>query len=95
MVLVSLVFMSEAKTKSRNFRKVCVRTVKGSKDAFKRKKPKIGSCSATGESLKGVMRALPGDLKGVPRSARRPSRPFGGVLSSRASRLEIKRRNRK
>lgn len=87
--------MSEAKTKSRNFRKVQVRTVKGSKDAFKRRKPVVAKCVVTGESLKGVPRALPGDLKNVPRSARRPSRPFGGVLSSRASRLEIKRRNRK
>ncbi len=87
--------MSEAKVKSRNFRKVRVRTVKGSKDVFKRRRPKLGVCSVTRESLKGVPRALPGDLKNVPRSARRPSRPFGGVLSSRASRLEIKKRIRK
>lgn len=48
----------------------------------------------TGEKLKGVPRELPGKVKRLSKSERRPSRPFGGALSSSAAREEIKRRAR-
>lgn len=86
--------MNQAKTKSRTFRKVQVRTVKGSKNVFKKRRPKLGACSVTGESLKGVPRAFPVENRKSSKSAKRPSRPFGGVLSSRAAREEHKKRAR-
>jgi len=86
--------MVQSKTKSRTFRRVQVKTVNGTKTRYDRRKPKAGVCSVTGETLKGVPRALPGKMKNMSKSQKRPSRPFGGVLSSRASRAEIKRRAR-
>ena len=82
------------KTKSRTFRRVKVRTALGTKTRYDRRKPKAGTCSVTGETLKGVPRALPSELKKIPKSSRRPSRPFGGVLSSSATRSLMKKKAR-
>jgi large subunit ribosomal protein L34e len=82
------------KTKSRTFRRVKVRTITKTKTVYKRRKPKLGTDPKTGETLKGVKRELPGKMKNIPKSQRRPSRPFGGVLSSKSSREEIKKRAR-
>jgi len=86
--------MREGKTKSRTFRRKDVKTINGTKVRYDRRKPKLGTCSVTGETLKGVPRALPGKIKNLSKSQKRPSRPFGGVLSSKASREEIKKRAR-
>jgi len=86
--------MREGKTKSRTFRRKDVKTINGTKVRHDRRKPKVGACSVTGETLKGVPRALPGKIKNMSKSSKRPSRPFGGVLSSRAARDEIEKRAR-
>ncbi|MGM5484468.1 MAG: 50S ribosomal protein L34e [Nanobdellota archaeon] len=57
---------------------------------YVRKKHKQGLCPATGEKLKGVPRSN----KGTTKSQRRPERPFGGVLSSKASRSILKKKAR-
>lgn len=82
------------KTKSNTFREKQVRTVSGTKKVYTRRKPKMGSCPETGETLKGVPRALPGKMKNMSKSQKRPSRPFGGVLSSRATRTRLKNKAR-
>lgn len=86
--------MVSHKTKSRTFRKVQVKTVSGTKDRYDRKKPKLGTCSVTGEKLKGVPRALPRKMSNMSKSSKRPTRPFGGVLSSSAARATIKKKTR-
>ena len=83
------------KTKSRTFARKATRTVRGTKVVHTRRKPKVGSCSVTGQTLKGVPRALPLKMKNMPKTKKRPTRPFGGVLSSKAAREEIKSRARK
>ncbi|MGV8168555.1 MAG: 50S ribosomal protein L34e [Candidatus Nanoarchaeia archaeon] len=83
------------KTKSRTFARKAVRTAKGTKIVYTRRKPKQGTCSVTGQTLKGVPRALPTKMKNMPKTKKRPTRPFGGVLSSKAAREEIKNRARK
>jgi large subunit ribosomal protein L34e len=87
--------MAPHKMKSRTFARVNKRTISGTKTVYNRRKPKLGTCSVTGETLKGVPRVLPVKLRKMAISKKRPSRPFGGVLSSRASRTELKARARK
>jgi len=82
------------KTKSRTFRRVKVRTINGTKTTYQRRKPKAGTCPETGETLKGVPRALPYKMKTMPKTHKRPERPFGGVLSSSAARKKIKNKAR-
>jgi large subunit ribosomal protein L34e len=87
--------MAPHKTKSRTFARKSKRTINGTKFVYTRRKPKLGKCSVTGETLKGVPRALPVKMRKMAASKKRPTRPFGGVLSSRASREEIKSRARR
>jgi large subunit ribosomal protein L34e len=86
--------MVESKIKSRTFRRKKIRTITGTKTTYQRRKPKLGTCSVTGQKLKGVPREIPSKLRNMSKSQRRPSRPFGGVLSSKAARDEIKKRAR-
>ena len=86
--------MVQHKTKSRTFRRVKKRTVNGTKTTYEKRKPKTGKCPVTGEKLKGVPRATPNQLKKVPKSSRRPERPYGGVLSSKATRTIMKEKAR-
>jgi large subunit ribosomal protein L34e len=83
------------KTKSRTFARKAKRTAKGTKIVYTRKKPTLGTCPVTGQTLKGVPRALPVEMRNMPKTKKRPTRPFGGVLSSKAAREEIKSRARK
>jgi len=94
MVVLSCFFMTQSKTKSRTFARKKVRTISGTKTTYVRRKPKVGSCPVTGEKLKGVPRALPVKMKNLAKTEKRPQRPFGGVLSSNASRQELKKRAR-
>ena len=95
MVVLSLLFMTtQSKTKSRTFARKKVRTINGTKTVYTRRKPKVGTCPVTGEVLKGVPRELPAVMRNLAKTEKRPQRPFGGVLSSTASRQELKRRTR-
>jgi len=86
--------MVQSKIKSRTFARKKVRIVSGTKTVYVRRKPKVGSCFVTGETLKGVPRALPVKMRNLAKTEKRPQRPFGGVLSSKASRLELRKRVR-
>jgi large subunit ribosomal protein L34e len=83
------------KAKSRTFARKALRTINGTKRIYTRRKPKLGTCSVTGQKLKGVPRELPTKMQNMPITKKRPTRPFGGVLSSKAAREEIKSRARK
>lgn len=78
--------MLPAKIKSRSFRRKQVRTISGTKTTYHRRSPKQPTCSVTGQKLHGVPRRTTTQLKNMPKTAKRPQRPFGGVLSSEASR---------
>ena len=80
--------------KSKTLKKVFVRTPGGKTVThYRKRKPAASKCSSCGEKLKGVPRERPKALKKINRSARRPERPFGGVLCSSCSRKEIIKRN--
>lgn len=76
--------MVSPRLRSRSFRRVKTRTPGGKVTTrYVKRQAKTGHCAATGEKLKGVA------VKG-PKSGKRPSRPFGGMLSSRAMRAFYK-----
>ncbi|MDD9953949.1 MAG: 50S ribosomal protein L34e [Candidatus Woesearchaeota archaeon] len=58
------------------------------------RKPKKIRCQVTGEVLPGVARGRPAQLKKMTKSQKVPSRPFAGVLSSKAMRAELIKRAR-
>jgi len=75
--------MPSGKHKSRTFRKVFVRTP-GAKTVVhhRLRKPSRTKCGGCRKALSGVPRERPTLLKKIPRTARRPDRPYGGVLCS-------------
>jgi len=82
--------------RSRTFRRVKVRLPSGKTVThYARRKPGRATCPVTGQELHGVPQMLPRKLSGVPKSSRRPSRPYGGVLSSKAMRAKMVEKARK
>ena len=76
--------------RSRSKRRVYVKMPGGkTKIHYRARKPKVAHCSITGQALHGIPRATPAQLSNMPKSKKRPERPFGGVLSSRAMRRVI------
>lgn len=87
--------MVERKLRSRSLRRV-KKTTPGGRNVIHhlKKKPKAPRCAITGEKLKGVPRESPSKMKNMPKTQKRPERPFGGVLSSKASRSVLKKKAR-
>jgi len=82
--------MVSGKHKSNTLKKVFVRTPGGKTVAhYRNRKPSASKCADCGAKLLGVPRETPGKLGKVPKSARRPERPYGGVLCSSCSRKKI------
>lgn len=82
--------MVSGKHKSNTLRKVFKRTPGGrNKVHYVKKKPKAPNCSVTGKFLPGMTREKASKLGRVPKSRRRPERPYGGVLSSQAMRKKL------
>lgn len=59
------------------------------------RKPAKATCAACGTTLKGVPRARPNELRSMPKTMRRPERPYGGVLCSACTRAKMKDAARK
>lgn len=76
----------ENKTKSNSYRTQQKRTINGTKDVYNKKTPKQGTCPKTGETLKGVPRRTAKENANSSKSSKRPERPYGGALSSKAAR---------
>ena len=51
--------------------------------------PKPAKCGNCGAVLKGVPSKRPAALKKIPKTSRRPERPYGGVLCSSCARKKI------
>jgi large subunit ribosomal protein L34e len=87
--------MPDGKYKSRSNRRVFTKTPGGRTVLhYTRRKPKAATCAVTGETLKGVPRARPVKMMNMAKTKKRPQRPFGGVLSSRAARVVLKKKAR-
>ena len=56
--------------------------------------PKLAHCASCGDELKGVPRGRPVKMQNMPKTKKRPQRPFGGVLCTRCMRDKIKNSTR-
>ena len=83
--------MPAGKHKSGRFRKVFVRTP-GSKTVVqhRRRKPGKTKCRDCGKVLAGVPHDLASKTKNLPKTHKRPERPYGGVLCSKCMRVVMK-----
>ena len=77
--------------KSRTFRRVSKKTP-GSKVVLHHvpRKPKAAHCSVCGDVLKGMAKERPIKMQNMPKSQKRPTRPFAGVLCSSCLKQKIK-----
>lgn len=87
--------MVQGRLKSKTLRKLFRRTP-GSKTVIQYKKRATNKprCGLTGQELHGIPRGTQFKLKNLPKSKKRPQRPFGGVLSSMAMRRVLIERSR-
>ena len=75
--------MPAPRNKSRSLRRIYVKTPGGKTTVhYKEKKPKLGKCGKCGAKLKGVARIT----RNIPKSKKKPERPYGGNLCSRCMR---------
>ncbi|MFH1839564.1 MAG: 50S ribosomal protein L34e [Nanoarchaeota archaeon] len=82
--------------RSRSKRKVFVKTPGNKlKVQYKQKKPKKLRCSECGQELHGIPNLIKARFKNLPKTKKRPQRPYGGVLCSKCSRKKIIEKVRK
>lgn len=88
--------MVSGKHKSNSMRKVFRRTP-GSKTvtAYKKKMPSKVVCAECKKELHGIPRERPYKMKKMPKTAKRPERPYGGVLCSPCTRKKMLEKARK
>ncbi|MBT4823708.1 50S ribosomal protein L34e [Candidatus Woesearchaeota archaeon] len=83
--------MVAPKYRSRSLRRLSVRTPGGKTVThYKRRNPSPAKCRDCGVVLKGIPRVLPSKMKNLPKTAKRPERPYGGVLCSKCMRGKFK-----
>jgi len=88
--------MPRPKQRTSTFRKVFTKTPGGKTvTRYKRRKPASAKCAKCKRVLPGVPRNIPSKVRKLPKTARRPERPYGGTLCTRCSREEIKESIRK
>lgn len=83
--------MVSGRFKSRTFRRVFKKTP-GGKTVLTHilRKPKGAKCGKCKATLKGIARERPKKMQTMPKSQKRVSRPYGGNLCSRCTRIAIK-----
>lgn len=57
---------------------------------FVKRKPSKAKCALCDVKLSGVPRELPIKMKSMPKTHKRPERPYGGVLCSSCMRAKLK-----
>ncbi len=82
--------------RSHRLRKVFVRTP-GSRVTvhYRQRKPSRAVCAQCQKPLAGVPRELPSIMANLPKTAKRPERPYGGTLCSPCSRALLQQRARR
>jgi large subunit ribosomal protein L34e len=82
--------MVTVRYRSRTFRRVYQTTPGGTNQIlYKRRKKAKPQCATCGANLPGVARGTKTEVRALPRSARRPERPYGGMLCSACTRRLI------
>ena len=87
--------MPAGRHRSRTMRRVFVKTPGArTKLHYRKKKPGKAECGKCGKQLAGVPRERPYKMKNMPKTKKRPERPYGGVLCSKCTRELIKAKAR-
>ena len=77
--------------KSRTFRRVFKKLPGGETELrYEQRNPKVAHCGRCGAKLNGIPRAKAQDLARMPKTYKRPERPYGGVLCSACLRDMLK-----
>jgi len=79
--------MPQPYKRSRSLRRVYVR-IPGSNTMlhYKKRKPGKAKCGSCGDLLKGTLRERPRKMGNIPKTKKRPERPYGGNLCSKCMR---------
>ena len=81
--------------KSGRLRKIFVKTPGGRTTThYRARKPSKAICGNCKKQLAGVPRELPSKMANMPKTAKRPERPYGGVLCSACTRAALKQKAR-
>ncbi|MBI2668485.1 50S ribosomal protein L34e [Candidatus Woesearchaeota archaeon] len=87
--------MPAGRFRSRTLRRVHVRTPSGRTTIhYRQRKPSKAHCGNCRRPLAGVPRERPKAMQNLPKSSKRPERPYGGVLCSACMRSLFKQRAR-
>lgn len=87
--------MPRGRYKSRTLRRVFVKVPGGAvKLQYRKRKPAKAKCAVCAKQLSGVPRERPHIMRTLNKTAKRPERPFGGVLCSACTRLLLQRKAR-
>jgi len=82
--------MQPAKTKSRTYRRVFVKTPGGKVILhYRKRKPKKLTCASCKKPLHGIPHLIHSKFKDLPKTKKRPQRPYGGVLCSSCMRQKL------
>ncbi|MBS3148870.1 50S ribosomal protein L34e [Candidatus Woesearchaeota archaeon] len=82
--------MVAPKYRSRTFRRVYITTPSGiNKILYKRRRNAAPQCADCEKVLPGVARGTKAQVRALPKSSRRPERPYGGRLCSTCTRKVI------
>lgn len=85
--------MPRPSQRSRSLRRL-KRTTPGGRRVirYERRKNSPAKCAVCGKTLSGVPIGRDSEIRNLPKTRKRPERPYGGNLCSACSRREIKRR---
>jgi len=82
--------MPEGKHKSRTLRRVFVKLPSGKiKLHYRKRKLSAKRCKECGKILPGIPKLIQSKFRRLPKTKKRPQRPYGGVLCSSCMRKKI------
>ena len=77
--------------KTSRFRKIFVKTPGNNTVVhYRERKPSKAICGRCKTQLQGVPRERPAKMANMPKTAKRPERPYGGVLCSKCTREHLR-----
>lgn len=87
--------MPRGNKRSRTLRRIYVKTP-GARTVihYRPRKPSKAHCAHCGVQLAGVPREFVSVMKNLPKTAKRPERPYGGMLCSACTRTVLRQKGR-
>lgn len=82
--------MPAGRYKSRSLRRVYVKATSSTKVHYRKRKPNMKKCASCGKILHGIPNLIQSKFKNLPKTKKRPQRPYGGVLCSSCMRKKFK-----